>query len=86
MGANIFLTNDISEYTDTELVALAETIRREQVRRENGKRLKAWQEMVCTIRKYIDEYGSFRVVDYEHSVRIDETMVDDWEREEICVE
>lgn len=86
LGVKIFFTNDLREYNDKELTAIVEAVQKEQKRRADDKRFKLWSEMVCAMRKYIDEYGSFNVSDGVDTITINETMVDDWEREEIIVE
>lgn len=85
-GANIFLTNEIGEYTNEELNAIIGTLQRELARRECEKRMKAWKEMVCAIHKYIDEWGSFTISNGIDTIAVDTSLVDNWEVEELSVE
>lgn len=86
LGGKIFLTNDIKEYKDEELASIMTAIHNEIERRQNVKRLNAWDRMFDAIRDYVAEYGCIEVTDSYDTITIDESIVGDWRREEIRVE
>lgn len=71
LGAKIFLTNDIEEYTDSELKSLETLIAIEINNRQNRKQQKAWAELCDAFKKYDSKYG----VVFENSDNGDEYVM-----------